>query len=92
MSLQAYLDTIERKTGRTPQQLIDEATVKGFGPDTKAGDIIAWLASDYGLGRGHAMAVVHIIRHGNIISDTHVNSGTAHSDPSNRLRLGGKES
>ena len=36
MSFQAYLDTIEKKTGRTPRQLVDEARAKGFdGPDVK---------------------------------------------------------
>ncbi len=30
MSFQAYLDTIEEKTGLTPRQLIDIAGTKGF--------------------------------------------------------------
>lgn len=34
MSFQAYLDAIETKTGKTPQQFIDEATRKGFGKDS----------------------------------------------------------
>ncbi len=90
MSFQAYLDNIEDKTGRTPQQFIDMAAAKGFGPDTKAAEIIQWLADDFGLGRGHAMAIVHIIKHGAQISDKYVNSGGAHSDPSNTLNLQGK--
>lgn len=52
MSFQAYLDNIEDKTGRTPRQFVDEAAAKGFGPGTKAGEIVAWLAADYGLGAG----------------------------------------
>lgn len=92
MSFQAYLDNIETKTGKTPQQLIDEAVAKGFGPDSKAGEIVAWLAEDYGLGRGHAMDVVHIIKHGAKISDKHVGSSGAHRDDSNELKLTGKES
>ena len=52
MSFQAYLDTIEDKTGLTPRQLVDLAAQKGFGPSTKAGEIVAWLAADYGLGHG----------------------------------------
>lgn len=91
MSFQAYLDNIEAKTGKTPQQFIDEATAKGFNTDTKAGEIVQWLADDYGLGRGHAMAIVHIIKHGAKISDKHVNSGGAHSDESDELRLNGKK-
>ncbi len=91
MSFQAYLDNIEAKTGKTPQQFIDEAAARGFGKDTKAGEIVQWLANEYGLGRGHAMALVHIIKHGAQISDKHVNSGGAHSDESGTLRLSGKE-
>ena len=91
MSFQAYLDNIETKTGKTPQQLVDEAKAKGFGVDTKAGEIVQWLADDYGLGRGHAMALVHVIKKGPQISDKHVNSSGSHSDPSNILKLSGKE-
>ena len=90
MSFQAYLDNIEDKTGRTPRQLVDEATAKGFGPGTKAGEIVAWLAEDYGLGRGHAMALVHVITKGPKNAATHVGSGTAHSDESDTLWLEGK--
>lgn len=90
MSFQAYLDTIEEKTGLTPRQHVDLAAQKGFGPSTKAGEIVAWLAADYGLGRGHAMALVHVITKGPVISDRHVNSGGTHSDPSDTLWLDGK--
>lgn len=91
MSFQAYLDNIEAKTGKTPQQFIDEAKTKGFGADTKSDEIVQWLADEYGLGRGHAMALVHVIKNGSKISDKHVNSGGAHSDPSDTLKLSGKE-
>ncbi len=91
MSFQAYLDNIEIKTGKTPQQFIDEAVTKGFGKDTKSGEIVQWLADEYGLGRGHAMALVYIIKNGAKISDKHVGSGSTHSDPSDTLRLNGKE-
>lgn len=90
MSFQAYLDNIEIKTGKTPQQFIDEATAKGFDKDTKAGEIVQWLADDYSMGRGHAMALVYVIKHGTKISDAHVNSGGTHSDSSDTLRLSGK--
>ncbi|HEY8466986.1 MAG TPA: DUF4287 domain-containing protein [Solirubrobacterales bacterium] len=89
MSFQAYLDNIERKTGKTPRQLIDEAKAKGFGEDTKAGEIVEWLKEDYGLGRGHAMAIVHVIKRGPVISDKHVGAGGAHNDESNVLHLDG---
>ena len=91
MSFQAYLDNIETKTGKTPQQFIDEARARGYDANTKSGEIVQWLADDYELGRGHAMALVHVIKHGAEISDKHVNSGQAHSDPSDTLKLDGKE-
>jgi len=65
MSFQAYLDNIEDKTGLTPRQFIALAREKGFdAPGTKATPIVDWLKEDYDLGRGHAMAIVHIIKHG----------------------------
>lgn len=90
MSFQAYLDNIEAKTGKTPNDFIALAKEKGYNADTKAGEIIAWLKDDFDLGRGHAMALVHIIKNGAAISDKHVNSGGVHSDPSNTLKLDGK--
>jgi hypothetical protein len=90
MSFQAYLDNIETKTGLTPRQFIELAEEKGFGPTTKAGEIVAWLADDYGLGRGHAMALVHVITKGPQISAKHVGSGGAHSDASDTLWLDGQ--
>jgi len=89
MSFQAYLDNIEVKTGKTPQELIDLAHAKGFNKDTKSSEIIDWLKKDYDLGRGHAMALVTVIKNGAKISDKHVNSGGTHSDDSNELRLDG---
>ena len=90
MTFQAYLDNIEEKTGLTPRQFIDLAHEKGFDESTKAAPIVEWLAADYGLGRGHAMALVHVITKGPQISDKHVGTGTAHSDPSTMLWLDGK--
>lgn len=89
MSFQAYLDNIEQKTGTTPNEFVELAAAKGFGKDTKSSEIVSWLATDYNLGRGHAMALVHIIKHGARISDKHVGSNTAHHDDSTTLRLDG---
>ena len=92
MSFQAYLDNIEEKTGKTPNDFIAMAKEKGFdSPKTKAGDIIAQLKEDYGLGRGHAMAIVQIIKNGAEIGDKHVGSDGVHRDESNVLRLDGKK-
>ena len=58
MSFQAYLDAIQSKTGKSPEQLKTEATRQGvYRADMKATDLIAWLQAQYGLGRGHSMAV-----------------------------------
>lgn len=89
MSFQAYLDTIENKTGKIPQVLVDEAHSLGFGPETKSAEIVAWLADSYGLGRGHAMALVHVIKNGPQIADKHVGTDGVHRDESNLLRLDG---
>ena len=90
MSFQAYLDTIEQKTGLTPRALLAEASERGFdGPGVKAGDVIAWLADDYGLGRGHAMALVHVIKNGPAAPQKHVGSTGTHRDESGTLWLDG---
>jgi hypothetical protein len=90
MSMQAYLDNIEAKTGITPAKFIELAQDKGFDSATKAGEMIQWLAADYGLGRGHAMAIIHIIRNGDKAPEKFVNKGGVHNDPSAVLNLEGK--
>lgn len=89
MSFQAYLDAVERKTGRTPAELLDEAAARGYGPTTKATVVVDWLAADYGVGRGHATAFFHLIRTGTEISDTHVGTTGTHRDDSTTLRVDG---
>jgi len=90
MSFQAYLDNIEEKTGKTPNEFIALAKEKGFNdPEVKAGQIVAWLKEDFDLGHGHAMALVHVIKNGAKIGGKHVNSGGSHSDDSDTLRLDG---
>jgi len=91
MSFQAYLDTIEDKTGRTPRQLLALAKERGLDrPDVKAGAIVDWLKADYGLGRGHAMALVYVIKNGPKIDSKHVGSTGTHRDDSDTLWLDGK--
>jgi hypothetical protein len=68
MSFQAYLDNIQAKTGKTPGELRAIAFEKGFADadglkkGVKAGDVLAWLAADYDLGRGHGMAIVALLK------------------------------
>jgi Domain of unknown function (DUF4287) len=91
LSFQAYLDNIEEKTGLTPRQFIGLAQAKGYdSPDTKAGSIIEWLKEDFDLGRGHAMALVHVIKNGPKIDAKHVDSDGSHRDESDLLWLDGK--
>lgn len=90
MSFQAYLDKIEDKTGLTPRQLIDRAHDHGFDENAKASEIADWLKRDHGLGHGHAMALVHVIKNGPQIDDKHVGSSGTHRDESDTLWLEGK--
>ncbi|CAH0200145.1 MULTISPECIES: DUF4287 domain-containing protein [unclassified Microbacterium] len=92
MSFQAYLDAVETKTGLTPRQIVDLAREKGFDQSTKATPILEWLKADYELGRGHGMAIVHVITKGPRISAKHVDSGGTHADASDTLWLDGKDS
>lgn len=92
MSFQAYLDNIEDKTGKTPNEFIFIAKQKGYDdPATKAGTIVNWLKEDFSLGRGHAMAIVYVIKKGSKIGDKHVGSSGVHRDESGILKLDGKK-
>jgi hypothetical protein len=68
MSFQAYLESIHSKTGRTPGELLAIAAQKGFAEagairkGVKAGEIVDWLKKDFDLGRGHAMAIVALLK------------------------------
>lgn len=68
MSFQAYLDNIQTKTGKTPDDFRAMAAEKGFsGPDgitpgVKATQITDWLKAEFGLGHGHAMAIVALLK------------------------------
>ena len=89
MSYQAYLDAIEAKTGLTPQQLLDEAERRGYGPMTKATEVVDWLTEEYGVGRGHAMAFFGVLKNGPVAPEKHVGSTGSHRDESATLRLDG---
>ena len=84
MSFQAYLDNVEKKTGKTPNDFIAEAKKKKL---TESKDIIAWLKQDYGLGMGHARAIAYVIQHGPEFELRHT-TGT-HRDASGTLELEG---
>ena len=91
MSFQAYLDNIEAKTGKAPEEFIKLAKDMGFNDQTKSMEIASWLKNDFGIGHGHAMALVHVIKNGAQISDKHVGSSGSHRDESDTLRLNGQK-
>lgn len=68
MTFQAYLDNIQTKTGKSPDDFKKLAAKKGFTESgtlrkgIKAGEIIAWLKADFDLGHGHAMAIVALLK------------------------------
>ena len=68
MSFQAYIDNIRAKTGKGPEDFARMASEKGFtrdgklAPGVKAGAIIDWLKDEFDLGRGHAMAIVALLK------------------------------
>jgi hypothetical protein len=63
MTFQAYLDNIRTKTGKGPEDFRAAATKAGvLVPGVKAGDLVAWLKQEYGLGRGHAMAIYAVFK------------------------------
>jgi hypothetical protein len=59
MSFQAYLDTIHAKTGKRPEDIVAMVRAQRL---SKPADVIAWVKSEFGLGHGHAMAIVSLLR------------------------------
>lgn len=67
MSFQAYLDTIQGKTGLDADGLKAAADTAGLSAGgvlkagVKAGQVVAWGKDALGLGHGHAMAVYALL-------------------------------
>lgn len=58
MTFEAYIQNIQTKTGKTPEDFLALARANGLmGPDAKAMPVVNWLKAEFGLGHGHAMAV-----------------------------------
>lgn len=58
MSFQAYIDNIKTKTGKTPEDFMKLMKKQGLlQPDMKAGVLVSFLAKEFDLGHGHAMAI-----------------------------------
>ncbi len=68
MSFRAYLDNIQSKTGKTPDDFVSLGTARGFVENgrlrdgVKAGQVIDWLKTDFDLGHGHAMAIFALFK------------------------------
>ena len=58
MSFQAYLDNVNAKTGKTPEDFAKLAARLGL---AKHGEIVKWLKSEHSLGHGHATAIAGVI-------------------------------
>ena len=59
MTYKAYVDNIQAKTGKTPEDFRRMAERKGL---MKQGELLEWLKNDCGLGHGHANAIILYIR------------------------------
>jgi hypothetical protein len=68
MSFQGYLNTIQARTGKSPDDLRAYAAEQRWledgklRPDVKAGAIVEKLKAEFRLGHGHAMAVVALLK------------------------------
>jgi hypothetical protein len=68
MSFEAYLTNIEARTGKGPAEFRAWGAAKGFADEAglaggvKAGAIVAALKQEFGLGHGHAMAIVALLK------------------------------
>lgn len=68
MSFQAYLDTVQSKTGMDAARLKDAADAKGFSeggvlkPETKNAQVLEWAKGEFGLGHGHAQAIWALLK------------------------------
>ncbi len=68
MSFQAYLDNIQQKTGKGPEEFKQLAEQKGFlkkgqlVAGVKATEITNWLKEEFELGHGHAMAIYALFK------------------------------
>jgi len=66
VTFKAYLDNIQAKTGKAPEDFLALAKKKGFVEKDKIvathAQLLAWLKEDIGLGHGHANAMILYLR------------------------------
>jgi hypothetical protein len=63
MSFQAYLDNIQAKTGKRPEDIAAMVRAQGL---SKPSAVVAWLKSEFALGHGQSMAIVSLLRNGDL--------------------------
>jgi len=59
VTYKAYIDNVKAKTGKDPEYFQTLAKEKGL---AKYGELLTWLKGDFGLGRGHANAIILYIQ------------------------------
>jgi Domain of unknown function (DUF4287) len=59
VTYKAYIDNIQAKTGKSPEDYRKMAAEKGL---VKYGELLNWLKKDCGLGHGHANAIILYIQ------------------------------
>ncbi|MEQ1902208.1 MAG: DUF4287 domain-containing protein [Devosia sp.] len=63
MTFQAYLDSIEKQTGVSPEEMVKKAVKKGLTkPGAKSRPAIDWLMAEYKLSNAYAMAIIRLLR------------------------------
>jgi len=66
MTFKAYMDNIQARTGKTPEDFWKMANEKGFIKDgkivAKHADMLKWLKSDIRLGHVHANFIILYLR------------------------------
>jgi hypothetical protein len=66
MTFKAYMNNIQAKTGKTPEDFSKLANEKGFIKQgkivAKYSDLLKWLKSDIGLGHVHASFIIMYLR------------------------------
>ena len=63
MTFQAYIDNIQAKTGKTPDDFHALAGARGLlTAAVTATASTDWLKDDFGLGHGHAMAILAVFK------------------------------
>jgi hypothetical protein len=70
MSFQAYIDNIEAKTGKTPEDFKKQLQKDGLlNAELKATELVNWLKDNYELGHGHAMAIWAVFKSKGWVAD-----------------------